>query len=351
LLFVAAAAMMLASCEKQPQSELNFVDMKTATIQVFVEYNPGEHQVNGVLINGNLPYSEAEVVAKINYSEYSDEAEGVKQIEAENLGNGKYEVKVPVGQRPIDLEICVRGFNAKYYEASDFTVDAFFEANPEPVNNVVKDDLRSVSITMQKSSSVTNNSMTKKLKVLGTTKAQVEKIVYYDSNLTPATGLNDENNINRLEVAYIAKGCDYELELSNTTDNSRKITYTFKSDKTTGAFDETVKYYDSWNINDITVTIRPVAFIDACPHRYLKYNVTDEVYRADTQSINGYYSSNGKSKQANSGDLLIGVRMGDVNLLFTEENTADIRGLGSNTGADINGHNEYRLIYGGLWWN
>ena len=192
--------------------------------------------------------------------------------------------------------------------------------------------------------------MTKKLKVLGTTKAQVEKIVYYDPNL-PNPELNEENNIQRLQVAYIAKGCDYELELSNSTDDSRKITYTFKSDKTTGAFEETVKYYDSWNINDITVTIKPVAFIDTCPHRYLKYNATDEVYRADTQSISGYYSSNGKSKQANSGDLLIGVRMGDVNLLFTEENTNDIRGLGSNTGAEINGHDEYVLIYGGLWWN
>ena len=150
LLLVAVVAMLaFVGCKKQ--SELDFNNMKSATVYVSVKYNPGAHMVNGEIVNENLPYSNAQVVARISYSEYSDEAVGVKQVEAKNMGDGKYEVQIPAGQKPIDAEIYVRGFKADYYDTLDDIVEAFYECNPVSVNGLLKDDVRSVSITMYRS--------------------------------------------------------------------------------------------------------------------------------------------------------------------------------------------------------
>lgn len=345
LLVAVLATLAFVGCKKQ--SELEFNDMKTATVYVTVNYNPGEHEVNGVIVNDNLPYAEAQVVAKINYSEYSDEAVGVKQVEATNLGEGKYEVKVPAGQKPINAQIFVRGFKADYYETSDRTVEAFYECEPVAVAGLLKDDVRSVAITMYKTSSATNNEITKELKVSGYIKAVTEELVYVDNTLT-GNDLIAESNIQRLEQKYVGTACAFELELSNTNDD-RTLTYTFNCESN-GSFSQTVKYYDSWEINATRVTIKPVSYVANFTHRYLLYNETDNVYRAATQSINGYYSNPmGKTQNANSGDLLLGMNIGDVNLGYTAENVDVINGHGSNTGEVINGHNQYKPIVGGLW--
>ena len=149
LLLVAVVAMLaFVGCKKQ--SELDFNNMKSATVYVTVEYNPGAHEVNGEIINENMPYANAQVVARIDYSEYSDEAEGVKQVEASNVGGGKYEVKIPAGQKPVDAEIFVRGFKADYYETTDSIVEAFYECVPVNVSSLLKDDVRCVTVNMHR---------------------------------------------------------------------------------------------------------------------------------------------------------------------------------------------------------
>ena len=232
-LIVAAVALMLVGCKKQ--SELNFTDMGEATVLVNVVYNPGEHDVNGVLITGEVPVTDAVVLAKIQYSEYSDPAQGAKEIEAENKGEGNYEVKVPAGQKPVNVEIIVRDYAAPYYENKDYAVNAMWTADPIAVGGLMKDYVKAVNVTMYKYENIANDAMTKELTVEGITKAEIEKLVFIDDE-DPSLA---ESNIAGLEIKYAPMGCEFEMVLNNYYDD-RTITYTFTSDAATGAFSQTV---------------------------------------------------------------------------------------------------------------
>ena len=341
-LIVAAVALMLVGCKKQ--SELNFTDMGEATVLVNVVYNPGQHDVNGVLIEGEIPVTDAVVLAKIQYSEYSDPAQGAKEIEAENKGEGNYEVKVPAGQKPVNIEIIVRDYAAPYYENKDYAVNAMWTADPVGVGGLMKDYVKAVNVTMYKYENIANDAMTKELTVEGITKAQIEKLVFVDDE-DPSLS---ESNIAGLEIKYAPMGCEFEMVLNNYNDD-RTITYTFTSDAATGAFNQTVKYYDAWDVEDIYVEIYPKAFVGDFTHRYFLYNQVEEEYRAVTQTLHGYYENQGGATEyATIGSGLLTLNFGDIHLYFHAENEDIIRGA-YDTGDVIDGHDEYKIIYGGLW--
>jgi len=112
-----ATALMMASCEDEEQSSLDFGAIKgTATLQGQVTYTTTEYDKSGNVVNTAKIENAAgaTVLVTVDNSEYANAAQGQKTYEATTNQDGKYTVEIPVGVKSISAKVEVKNYVGSY---------------------------------------------------------------------------------------------------------------------------------------------------------------------------------------------------------------------------------------------
>ena len=306
-IFLAAlAALTLVACNDRNQSELKESDFLTgkSTIQVTFFYNPGAHNVDGVVVSELLPIpDDVEVLAKVDYNEYTDAGAGVnfKQIKATSKGNGVFEVDIPAGERQINVEIIANGFTADYYTSPEKEpIKAYYPKKDGLLFAVlagqafVEND--PAKTTFKQPTEILNNDRTKTFAVSG--KLEGKKEMWDNENGAPKV---DNEGLKDIELELSIKFADPSVD-------SRELVF-----KTKTGSDGSYKFadlllYDEW-----------VEALESDPAA-LETKISAKPW-VDAEFTHYYKSREGSAKkcsftQAGIGDATIGWNDGVLNGLY-----------------------------------
>ena len=366
-LFVAmAAAAMVACTPKQSAMDLDEVttDGNYATVKVNAYYNPGEHEVNGTTINEEKVATGLKMVAKVAYADYSYSTAapaGDLKIAGVDNGDGSYTFQIPCGDKSVNVaEIKVepkqyeRWSTTTKMDTAYYTVTANTLALPLSVS---KGQVELGKITMGVDGAIlpTDYSMNEKTFVIkGKVTKVTETIDYKDADADPK---DKASNVNGIELKYV-KAADVTLEVTveSTADTEKKLVYTTTTNED-GEFNYDVKYYSTWDLDDIQVTVEAKSFVpeNNFVHRVFKYNTEESAYFTATQSVYGFYKKAATAPQKSAADAeLIGINYGEIQMTFEAEDKASIFGdaaLGLKDGGNAGDTSNklYKSIGGGLW--
>lgn len=334
ILFATLAAIALIGCQKQ--SELNFSDITTsATIKGKVMYEVG-YKVDGTqYIYEMLPAAEVEVVAKINYSEYSTDAKGVKQIVAKTNAEGYYELAIPVGQKAINLTVEPRGFEGTYSgnlneSGSVLPTNAYFKAAEKSVSVLageikVLDDFK---MAPEVETAITSRNM--QVQIAGKVKVQAEEAVY-----------DSKDEIMGSKQGSAPASCKVRITFSNS-DYSEKITYNDIT-VTDGEYSLTASLFDVWSLDMTNVLVEALPYTTTEFQHYY-YIVEDKEWRK--QAIEGIYEKGQNAPSAGqalgASAALVTFKPATITMTFTPTNTAVIRGIGN---PDVDQDKDGKAVY------
>ncbi len=333
ILFATVAALALIGCQKQ--SELNFSDIKTsATVKGKVTYEVGYKVDGSQYIYEMLPAADVEVVAKIKYSEYSDGAQGVKQIVAKTDAEGNYELAIPVGQKAINVEVEPRGFEGEYLgnlneSGSVLPTKAYFKASAQNASVLAGEVKVLNNFEMRKDVADPIVTRNMQVKVAGKVKVQAEEAT-----------LDTKDEINGAKVGSAAANCKVKITFENIN-SSDKIIYNDVVVKE-GEYSLTADIFDVWLLDETIVKVEALPYTTAeFVHYY--YVIDDSAWKK--QMLEGLYE-----KADNGGEVLgasaalVTFNPQTLTMKFTPTNKSVIRGIGN---PDVDKDKDGKFIYGG----
>ncbi len=331
ILFATVAALALVGCQKQ--SELDFSDITTsATVKGKVTYEVGYKVDGSQYVSQLLPAAGVEVVAKINYSEYSDMAVGTKQVVATTDEYGYYSLAIPVGQKAINFSVQPRAFEGEYAgylneSAEVLPTTAFFEASEQSVS-VLSGEIKVLNdFEMKPSVTAPIESRNMQIKVSGKVKVQAEEAT-----------TNAAKDITGAKKGSADATCKARITFSNTND-SRKIIYNDVSVKE-GVYTLTADLYDVWKLDETEILVEALPYITAeFPHYY--YLIEDKQWKR--QDLEGIYEKTDNGGQTvGASASLVPFNPATITMDFTPTNKSVIRGIGNkNVDEDSDGKTIY----------
>lgn len=295
----AMALAALTSCKKE-QSELNFSDIQgTATISGQVTYNDGHRKDKDGegYVSSAKPAASIPVIAKVDYSQYSGSAVGIKVIEATTDADGKYNLTIPCGQKPVTVEVQPRGFTAPYYILSGSILSetkAFYE-----------DPAKSVSVVMGD---------TKTENFFDVTNQDVEPVISRNIDIFIKGDLifnrqADHKDYNPSEPDTHTQAADAGVKMILTltnTDTGEELVYNLATGSN-GTISLNAKLFDSWKLTDVKGKLEVLPYVTSYTNK-------------DPKTVNGYYE------------------IASVNFSLTS--AAAIQGVGQNIGKHNMGFKE-----------
>ncbi|HCS87093.1 MAG TPA: hypothetical protein DIW30_01250 [Bacteroidales bacterium] len=339
ILFVAAAALALIGCQKQ--SELNFSDISTsATVKGKVTYEIGYKVDGSQYVKQMVPATDIEVVAKINYSEYSEGAVGVKQITAKTDAEGNYTLVIPVGQKAISLTVEPRGFESEYMgelNASNEVIPttAYFRGTEQGLSVMAGDVKVLADFEMLPDMVASIETRNLEVKIAGKVKTEAEIPI-----------LDTKDEIIGAKAGNSVANCKVRITFSNLRSNA-EIVYNDVT-VTDGEYTLTANLYDVWNLDETYVQVESQPYLtEEFVHYY--YSVEDKSWRK--QSIAGIYSKainqTGNGEILGSSANLVTFNARTLVMTFTPTSTAMIRGIGNpDVDEDKDGNTLYNCAGG-----
>ncbi len=334
ILFATVAALALIGCQKQ--SELNFSDIKTsATIKGKVTYEVGYKVDGSQYIYEMLPAAEVEVVAKINYSEYSDGAKGVKQIVAKTDAEGNYDLAIPVGQKAINVDVEPRGFEGEYLgnlneSGSVLPTMAYFKASAQSASVLAGEIkvLDNFEMLKEVADPITTRNM--QINVAGKVKVQAEESV-----------LDKSDEIAGAKAGTAAANCKVKITFENSKFTD-KIIYNDIVVKD-GEYSLSADLFDVWLLDETTIKVEALPYTTAEFIHYY-YVIDDSAWKK--QQLEGLYekADNG-GEQLGASAALVTFNPATLTMKFTPTNKAIIRGIGN---PDVDKDKDGKAIYSGV---
>ncbi len=331
ILFATVAAIALIGCQKQ--SELNFSDITTsATVKGKVTYEVG-YKVEGTqYVSQLLPAADVEVVAKIDYSEYSNGAVGTKQVVAKTDASGNYQLVIPVGQKAINFTVEPRAFEGAYAgilneSAEVLPTTAFFKAKEQSVS-VLAGEVKVLSDFEMKPDVVAPiDSRNMQIKVTGKVKVQVEEAT-----------TNSAKDITGAKQGTADANCKVRITFSNMNDDN-KVIYNEVSVKE-GVYTLTADIYDVWQLDETEILVEALPYVTAEFPHYYYLNEDKQWKRQDLEGI--YEKGTNGNKVVGASAALVPYTYETVTMVFTPTNRSVIRGIGN---PDVDQDADGKIIY------
>ncbi len=332
--FLALAAVALTACGEKEQSELNLSDLGgTATIQGVVTYDSGAATISGATISSNLQAAEGvTVMVKLAYSEITSGSNGDVVYTGVTNSAGEYSIEADIKAiGSVDVTVEIAPFYKDYNVLSNGNIvtveDAYFEGTTETKSLSADMPAYIVNIEASTQDGIDASAMTTDV-LFG-----VNASMYVESY---------NNEALMIASAISSKLADYDggvikVTFSNSQDG-RSISYQITTDSD-GYAELSTKVYDSWDLNDVTVSYELVPEFKSNDfvHYYYDSEATDVTDRK-TQSLDGYYEDASSPRTASISSLVTNASYGTTrtksSLTVTFYPSADevIYGVDNTTG-------------------
>ncbi len=329
LFFAALAALALVGCQ-QEQSELNFSDIAgSATVKGKVLYQVGYTEDGSQLITELAPAANVEVVAQVNYSEYDDEATGVKQYTATTDENGSYEIVVPVTQKALSLTIVPRGFTAAYNGNTNSSLEilpteAFFSHAGQAATVIAGDVKVLPNIEMYPEVEAAITSRNTVVNLEGKVLTEYEKATR-----------DAANDINGSEYSTTAAKTTVNITL---TYGSESIIYRDIKVNEEGIYTLKANVYDTWSdLAYAEVKVEAKAYLSEVRHYYFVYDTNE--WRGE--SVPGLCGSGVAYGNLSNDAILVAEKMPNIIMPFTPTDKTTIKGIGNEIDYDVDGNRVY----------
>lgn len=308
---------------------MNIEDITTfATIKGKATFDAGVFMQDGVLISGVESLAVNQIVeVSVPYSAYSAGAQGEKIFTTTVSENGDYSIEIPVGLNLIAANIEIAGFYSDYNENVDNKIkkhtDILYKGVSQAIalaaNNIEYMEISSARITP-----LDNDKLTKTVNIKGYVMAVAE-------------GFTDNQKTN-LRRDSIAVDSVLFIELTNTNDQDRSIESVIKV-LPDGSYEATLKYYEEWNIQDVSISAHVKTTYQSLRHYYRELGVANW----NSQIIMGIYQARSVNTNFSANNEFFTFQMPFIyRNSYTAENKEIIKGIGNAIDYE-NGEQIYEL--------
>ncbi len=346
--FCALGLTLLASGCTKEQSELTLSSISgSAVIKGQVRYNQGIKEIGSVMYEEYLTPAVGQTVSiEINYSSYKSGSTGKESFTSVTDEEGNYSISIPVGANDISGTVEVKAFVGTYGQIVNgvtYTNDdaVYQDGNTETFSAVGSGDEKVVNVDITTAPTIPVETLDRSITVYGEATVISESIVLnsFDTFSYVSTTAAELDNVTLLVKLYNNNGSD-----------SRTITYYV--DVESGDYEESLPYYDSWDIDDIAVKVtapkRVITSYDSTSSKFVHYYLeASDTTNPKKQYLTGYYPEVSSITYLSSSSSPLEIKEFELNSIYVNNFTPD--NLDSVYGIDLSNQTEYKYSNPMYW--